>query len=95
MGSIVTHGLPFALMGAVLLGFNPAALGILAAVLAARFALKWRIDGLFGTRAGSFWLLPARDLLSFAVFLASLFGETVHWRGSHFTVQRCGAISSG
>jgi hypothetical protein len=29
------------------------------------------------------------------VFLASLFGETVHWRGSHFTVQRCGAISSG
>jgi ceramide glucosyltransferase len=95
LGSIVTHGLPFALMGAVLLGFNPAALGILAAVLAARFALKWRIDGLFGTRAGSFWLLPARDLLSFAVFLASLFGETVHWRGSHFTVQRCGAISSG
>jgi ceramide glucosyltransferase len=94
-GSIVTHGLPFALMGAVLLGFNPAALGVLAAVLAARLGLKWRIDGLFGTRAGSFWLLPVRDLLSFAVFLASLFGETVHWRESHFTVQRCGAISSG
>ena len=95
VGSIVTHGLPFALMGAVLLGFTPGALAVLALVLAARLALKWRIDGLFGTNAGPFWLLPARDLLSFAVFLASLFGETVHWRGSHFTVQRCGAISSG
>ena len=94
-GSIVTHGLPFALMGAALLGFAPAALAILGAVLASRLALKWRIDRLFGTRAGPFWLLPVRDLLSFVVFLASLFGETVHWRGSHFTVQRCGAISSG
>src|SRR5690606_26193146 len=82
LGSIVTHGLPFALMGAVLLGFSPAALAVLAVVLAARFALKWRIDRLFDTQAGSFWLLPLRDLLSFAVFLASLFGETVHWRGS-------------
>ena len=30
---------------------------------------------------GPFWLLPVRDLLSFAVFVTSLFGETVHWRG--------------
>jgi len=95
LGSIVTHGLPFALMGAVFLGGTPGALAILGLVLAARLALKWRIDGLFATNAGPFWLLPVRDLLSFAVFLASLFGETVHWRGSHFTVQRCGAISSG
>ncbi|MES2473339.1 MAG: bacteriohopanetetrol glucosamine biosynthesis glycosyltransferase HpnI [Pseudomonadota bacterium] len=95
LGSIVTHGLPFALMGAVLLGFAPAALVILALVLATRLAVKWRMDGLFGTQAGPWYLLPVRDLLSFAVFLGSLFGETVHWRGSHFTVQRCGAISPG
>lgn len=94
-GSIVTHGLPFALMGAALLGFAPASLVILVVVLASRLGLKWRIDGLFGTYAGPFWLLPVRDLLSFVVFLASLFGETVHWRGTHFTVLRCGAISSG
>ncbi len=94
-GSIVTHGLPFALMGAALLGFAPAALVILGVVLTSRLGLKWRIDGLFGTHAGPFWLLPVRDLLSFVVFLTSLFGETVHWRGTHFTAQRCGAISSG
>jgi ceramide glucosyltransferase len=95
LGSVVTHGFAFALMGAVLLGFAPAALVILAVVLAFRLVVKWRIDALFGTHAGPWYLLPARDLLSFAVFLGSLSGETVHWRGNHFTVQRCGAISPG
>jgi ceramide glucosyltransferase len=93
LGSIVTHGFAFALKGAVLLGFSPAAVAILLGVLAARLTLKWRIDGLFATQAGPWYLLPVRDLLSFAVFLGSLFGQTVHWRGSHFKVQRCGAIS--
>jgi hypothetical protein len=37
--------------------------------------------------------MPARDLLSFAVFLTSLFGETVHWRGTHFAVEPSGAMS--
>jgi len=93
LGSIVTHGFAFALMGAVALGFNPLSLGILAATLAARLFLKSRIDGLFGTYAGPYWLMPARDLLSFVLFLASLRGETVHWRGTHFAVEPSGAMS--
>jgi ceramide glucosyltransferase len=93
VGSIVTHGFAFALMGAALLGFAPASLMILALALAARLFLKARIDGLFGTNAGPYWLMPVRDLLSFVVFLASLFGETVHWRGSHFAVEPSGAMS--
>ena len=42
---------------------------------------------------GPLWLMPVRDLLSFAVFVASLFGETVHWRGSRFAVEPSGAMS--
>ena len=38
-------------------------------------------------------LLPLRDLLSFAVFVVSLFGETVHWRGTYFAVEPSGAMS--
>jgi hypothetical protein len=34
-----------------------------------------------------------RDLLSFAVFVASLFGERVHWRGTEFAVEPSGAMS--
>jgi len=93
LGSIVTHGFAFALLAAVLLNFNAVSLMVLAAALAARLILKDRIDGLFGTYAGPTWLLPLRDLLSFAVFLVSLFGETVHWRGAHFAVEPSGAMS--
>jgi ceramide glucosyltransferase len=93
LGSIVTHGFAFALLAAVLLNFSAVSLAILATALAARLFLKLRIDGLFGTYAGPLWLMPLRDLLSFAVFLISLFGETVHWRGTHFAVEPSGAMS--
>ena len=93
LGSIVTHGFAFALMAAAVLGFNPVSLGILALALMARLVLKSRIDGHFGTYAGPYWLMPLRDLLSFAVFLVSLSGETVHWRGTHFAVEPSGAMS--
>jgi ceramide glucosyltransferase len=92
-GSIVTHGFALALVAAILLDFSFPALSVLALTLSARLFLKYRIDGLFGTYAGPFWLVPARDLLSFGVFVASLFGETVHWRGTHFAVQPSGAMS--
>jgi len=93
LGSIVTHGFAFALLAALLLDSNAFSLVVLAAALAARLFLKARIDGLFGTYAGPLWLMPLRDLLSFAVFLVSLFGETVHWRGTHFAVEPSGAMS--
>ncbi|HVW75733.1 MAG TPA: bacteriohopanetetrol glucosamine biosynthesis glycosyltransferase HpnI [Rhizomicrobium sp.] len=93
LGSFVTHGFAFALMAAVLLDFNTISLAILALTLAARLSLKHRIDGLFGTYAGPYGLLPLRDLLSFGVFLVSLSGETVHWRGTHFAVEPSGAMS--
>ncbi|HEX4271581.1 MAG TPA: bacteriohopanetetrol glucosamine biosynthesis glycosyltransferase HpnI [Rhizomicrobium sp.] len=93
LGSFVTHGFAFALMAAVLLDFNTISLAILALTLAARMSLKHRIDGLFGTYAGPYGLVPLRDLLSFGVFLVSLSGETVHWRGTHFAVEPSGAMS--
>jgi ceramide glucosyltransferase len=93
LGSFITHGFVFALMGAVLLDFNTVSLAVVVLTLVARLFLKSRIDGLFGTYAGPYWLMPLRDLLSFAVFVTSLFGETVHWRGTHFAVEPSGAMS--
>jgi ceramide glucosyltransferase len=93
LGSVVTFGFPFALISALLTGFSPVSLWALGLTLAARLFLKYRIDGIFGTYAGPYWLLPLRDLLSFAVFVTSLFGETVHWRGSRFAVEPTGAMS--
>ena len=93
LGSVVTFGFPIALIAAVLLHFNWASLTVMLVALGARLFLKRRIDGIFGTHAGPFWLLPLRDLLSFAVFVMSRFGETVYWRGSRFQIETSGALS--
>ena len=93
LGSIVTFAMPLALIAAILLDFSPLSLAVLGLALVSRLFLKLRIDAIFGTFAGSAWLLPARDLLSFAVFVASLFGETVHWRGARFSVEPTGVLS--
>ncbi len=91
-GTLVTHALPLALIG---LALNETAFGGIgvAAALAARLAVKWRMDKVLGASAGPAWLLPLRDLLSFAIFLGSLFGGNVRWRGARFVVAPDGALS--
>ncbi|HWA92912.1 MAG TPA: bacteriohopanetetrol glucosamine biosynthesis glycosyltransferase HpnI [Rhizomicrobium sp.] len=91
-GTLVTHALPLALIGLVLDPTLFAGAGVVAALLA-RLAVKWRMDKVLGTSAGPAWLLPLRDVLSFAIFLGSLFGGKVRWRGAHFAVAPDGALS--
>ncbi|MBV9062363.1 MAG: bacteriohopanetetrol glucosamine biosynthesis glycosyltransferase HpnI [Alphaproteobacteria bacterium] len=95
LGSIITYPLPLALIGAILGGFSWPALVILATVMATRLFLKSRIDHIAGFRTGPAWLLPVRDLLSFGVFLNSLVGRTVDWRGTQYRIDEHGAISQG
>ena len=38
------------------------------------------------------WLIPGRDLLSFAVFVASFFTRTVAWRDRTFRIGRNGRL---
>ncbi len=92
-GSIVTHAIPLALIGMALGGLTPFSGAGLAAALAARLAVKWRMDKVLGASAGPAYLLPLRDLLSFAIFLGSLFGGNIRWRGSRFLVAPDGVLS--
>jgi ceramide glucosyltransferase len=92
-GTIVTHGFPLALIGAALLDFSEVSVALVVAILLSRLILKLRIDALTGTRAGSLWLVPMRDVLSFAVFLASLTGASVTWRGRRYRVGPKGVLS--
>ncbi len=92
VGSVVTYAIPLALLGTILSGFTLFPLGALATSLAARAALKWRIDKIFGGEGGPLWLLPVRDVLSFGVFLASLFGVSVEWQGERLRVKQDGAL---
>ena len=92
-GSFITHALALALLAGALLGFSAAGLIVIFAILGVRIAAKFAIDAATGARAGPWWLLPLRDVLSFGVFLASFFGSTVVWQGRRFRVSRDGVLT--
>jgi ceramide glucosyltransferase len=93
VGSVVTHPLPLALIGASLVGWSPAATGLVLAILGVRMLVKLRIDRATRVNAGPWWLIPLRDMLSFGVFLASFSGATVEWQGQRFRVGRDGVLT--
>jgi ceramide glucosyltransferase len=84
-GSAVTHPLAFALLG-VLLVPDILGMGLLGASLACRLAVQIQADRALGGRAGRMWWGPLRDLLSFAVFVASFWPGRVTWRGRRYRV---------
>ncbi len=79
--SFVTYALPFALI--YLAASRNLAWGIplLVAVGALRIAVHYLACwALRVRRSGDLWLIPARDFLSLAIWVASLFGRAVRWR---------------
>jgi ceramide glucosyltransferase len=90
LGSLVTHPLPLALVALALLPGSPFALAAIFLSAGVRFAEKIAIDRSTGSNAGPLVLLPARDMLSFAVFVASLAGSVVDWQGARLDANRVG-----
>jgi ceramide glucosyltransferase len=93
IGSVVTHPLPLAVIGATLLGWTLGAAGLVLAILGVRMLVKLRIDRATRVNSGPWWLIPLRDMLSFGVFLASFSGATVEWQGQRFRVGRDGVLT--
>ena len=93
LGSIVTHPLPFALIGAVASGWSLTATAVLGLSLASRAALLRQADRSLGIQSTSWWLWPVRDILSVVIFVASLFVDSVTWQGSRFKVDPYGILS--
>ena len=90
-GSILAHPLPFALLAACLIP-GPPALAVLAAAFLLRIGVCLAVEGCFGIRRHPYWLVPARDLLSFGLFLASFAGRGVSWRGHSYGVTPRGVL---
>lgn len=89
-GSVVTHPLPLALLGAVV---HPVAgLTVVLAAVVARLIAAAVVDRIAGEVTAPKWLLPARDLLSFAVFAASFAVRRVEWRGETLRMAANGRV---
>jgi ceramide glucosyltransferase len=93
-GSLVLHPLPIGLIGAAICGFSPIALIVVGAALIARTLIALLVDRTAGNRSAPLLWIPARDLLSFALFIWTFFGRAVDWRGTAFTVDPTGRLST-
>jgi ceramide glucosyltransferase len=93
-GSVITHALVLALIGAALTGFAGLSLELLFGVLLARLVQAGAADRVLGADSRALWLIPFRDLLSFVVFVVAHVGRRVEWRGRRLRVDSDGAIST-
>ncbi|HVV92630.1 MAG TPA: bacteriohopanetetrol glucosamine biosynthesis glycosyltransferase HpnI [Hyphomicrobiales bacterium] len=90
-GAVVTHPAALALIGIACGSF--ACLPLLALALALRAAIVATVARAAGTGLARLWLLPVRDVLSFAVFLWSFLGSAISWRGEDFQVRADGTLA--
>lgn len=92
LGVMLTHPLPLALLA---VPWWPMAGAVaVAAALAARLILARAMARTAEGVPAPLWWLPARDLLSFAVFLASFVTRSVDWRGARLKMVGNGRVTA-
>ena len=95
VGLLATHGLPWAVVGAIALGSAAGAAFFLCAYLWLRLTLAWTV-GVWGlndkTTRKKLWLVPLRDALHFAVWLGSFFSNRIIWGGIEFRLKPNGEM---
>jgi len=96
-GSILAHAFPLALIAAVVgvaaESLSPAtALGLGLAASGCRLALLRQVERAFNLPPQSCWLVPLRDVLSFAVFVSSFFGQSARWKGRRYRFVAGGTL---
>ena len=89
--SFITFGVPVAMAGALLAGAAAPAVAMLAVTAAARILLHLNARNRDAALRQLF-VLPARDLLSVALWGWSFVTRRVRWRDDHFLVNRDGSV---
>ena len=90
-GLVSTFGLMWALLNLTAAHAAPWSWGVLGAILLLRLAVALAVGR--GVLQDAYllrnlWLLPLRDLVAVAVWVASFAGHTVTWRGDRFEVKK-------
>lgn len=93
VGSVLTHPLALSALVAAASRFGLTSCVILAITWLARWAGAHVAARALGLPTARLWLIPVRDALSFAVFVASFFGRRVFWRDQHFRVEPSGRMT--
>jgi ceramide glucosyltransferase len=91
LGLFFTHGLPWALLAALAAPAKWIAVTYLLAYLTLRLLMAWTV-GIWGigddVLRRKLWLVPLRDAIYFAVWLASFASNSISWGGEQFKMQK-------
>ena len=89
-GLIFTHGLPWAVLAVIAAPTAWVSASYLGVYAVLRLGMAW-VVGVWGIRdevlRWRMWLVPVRDLLSFAVWVGSFASNRVSWGGAEFAVK--------
>jgi ceramide glucosyltransferase len=87
-GLFFTHGLPWAVAAALLAQSAALATLYLGGYLALRLAMAWLVSTGLGDPLvrRKWWLIPLRDAIAFAVWLASFFRSRIRWRDASYRI---------
>jgi ceramide glucosyltransferase len=90
IGLIFTHGLPLAILAALIAPTAWIAAGFLGAYLVLRLLMAW-VAGVWGVGdevlRRKVWLVPLRDAIHFAVWLAGFTSNRVKWGGVEYAID--------
>jgi ceramide glucosyltransferase len=89
-GLIFTHGLAWALLNVLASGLSPLSLWLLGLSFFLRLAQAMTVGaGVLGDHEvlPNLWLLPLRDVIAMALWVAGFSGDTIVWRGERFTLK--------
>ncbi len=93
--SVLTDTTVLALLFLLVSGGQPLAVGLFAAAASLRLALHKMVRRRFGIDGPDpLWLVPVRELLTFAVRIASLFGRSLVWKNERFFVVSSGHLET-
>jgi ceramide glucosyltransferase len=91
IGLVSTYGLMWGLFALIAAGAALWSWAVLGATALLRLAVALVVGSAVlddGRLLGSLWLLPVRDLVAVAVWIASFAGHTVTWRGDRFELRK-------
>jgi ceramide glucosyltransferase len=95
-GLIFTHGLPWALLAAVIAPAPWVGAAYLLAYVVLRLTMAWTV-GVWGVGDDvvrrKLWLIPLRDAIYFAMWLASFGSNRIHWGGEEYIMRKGQLIS--
>lgn len=95
LGLIFTHGIVASLLLLIMTGGSIFAWIVLAVTWLIRLVMGWvvGVTCLNDSVAKTFvWLIPLRDLISFAVWCSSFVGNRIEWRGKQWTLTKGGKL---